>query len=254
MVTAASIGVSVKTLFIVLFCVLTASFAHLFIFGDYISCFDIHSRWLILITADFTSFAVVIGAWISYKESSWIVAVVLVSTMYLFGSLVSLGYILTQFYKLSHEEYVKDPLYFVLARRQKRDVSGGSSVVAARVIFSVLGCLVLGVLIYTLILELSPSYIKYFASCFVTTAIDMNIYVVTFSVWIAYKESSWASALFWIVLLVCFRGVALCAYLVLELSYLSPHQPASLIILNATNRETSVVQPSNSFNSLLWNT
>ncbi|KAJ0452157.1 hypothetical protein HanHA300_Chr15g0575761 [Helianthus annuus] len=117
------------------------------------------------------------------------------------------------------------------------DVSGGSSVVAARVIFSVLGCLVLGVLIYTLILELSPSYIKYFASCFVTTAIDMNIYVVTFSVWIAYKESSWASALFWIVLLVCFRGVALCAYLVLELSYLSPHQPASLIILNATNRK-----------------
>ncbi|KAF5765669.1 hypothetical protein HanRHA438_Chr15g0718641 [Helianthus annuus] len=61
---------------------------------------------------------------------SWSVAVVLISIMYFFG----------------------------------RDVSGGSFVIAARVIFSVLGVSVLGVLIYTLILKLSPSYTTYFAS------------------------------------------------------------------------------------------
>ncbi|KAJ0694012.1 hypothetical protein HanPI659440_Chr15g0603911 [Helianthus annuus] len=56
MVAAASIGVSVKTLFIVLYCVMAAAFVYLFMFGDLISCFDIHSRWFILIVADFTAF------------------------------------------------------------------------------------------------------------------------------------------------------------------------------------------------------
>ncbi|KAJ0473945.1 hypothetical protein HanHA89_Chr15g0624091 [Helianthus annuus] len=122
MVAAASIGVSVKTLFIVLYCVMAAAFVYLFMFGDLISCFDIHSRWFILIVADFTAY-VVIGAWVAYKESNWIIAIVLMVTMYFIG----------------------------------RDVSGGPSVVATRVIFSLLSCLELGALIYTLIVELSPS-------------------------------------------------------------------------------------------------
>ncbi|MFS7948984.1 hypothetical protein Hanom_Chr06g00566201 [Helianthus anomalus] len=164
MVAAASIGVLVKTLFIVLYCLMAAAFVYLFMFGDFLSCFDIHSRWFILIVADFTAYVVVIGAWVAYKESSWIIAIVLMVTMHFIGSLVSLGYILTQFFKLSREESVKDPLYFVLTRRQKMDVSGGPSVVAARVIFSLLSCLELGALIYTLIVELSPSYPKYFTS------------------------------------------------------------------------------------------
>ncbi|MFS7949251.1 hypothetical protein Hanom_Chr06g00569351 [Helianthus anomalus] len=84
--------------------------------------------------------------------------------MSILGSCVSLGYILTQFYKLSHEEYLKDPLYFVLARSKNRDVNGGSFVLVARVLFSVLGCLVLGSLIYTVIEELTPSYAKHFNS------------------------------------------------------------------------------------------
>ncbi|KAJ0456801.1 hypothetical protein HanIR_Chr15g0766541 [Helianthus annuus] len=231
MVAAASIGVSVKTLFIVLYCVMAAAFVYLFMFGDLISCFDIHSRWFILIVADFTAY-VVIGAWVAYKESNWIIAIVLMVTMYFIGSLVSLGYILTQFYKLSHEESVKDPLYFVLTRRQKMDVSGGPSVVATRVIFSLLSCLELGALIYTLIVELSPSYPKYFSSCFITTETDMYIHIVIFSIWIVYKESSWTSAFFWIVLLVSFTGITLCAYILRQLFQLSLQQPAYLIIFN----------------------
>ncbi|KAJ0694158.1 hypothetical protein HanPI659440_Chr15g0605631 [Helianthus annuus] len=225
MVAAASIGVSVKTLFIFLFWVMVAAFAYLFLFGDFFSCFDIHARNI-----------EEKGAWVYYKESSWIFAFIVMAAMYVLGSLVSLGYILAQFYKLSREEHLKDPLYFVLTRRQKRDANGGSFVVVARVIFSVLGCLVLGALIYTLVDELSPFYTKQFASCFITFETDIYIHIAMFSVWIAYKESSWTSAFFWIVSLVCLRGVTLCAYILRRLFDLSPQQPASLIIFNNTNR------------------
>ncbi|XP_076920686.1 uncharacterized protein LOC143581888 [Bidens hawaiensis] len=233
---AASTGTSVRTLFIVLFCLMIASFVYLFLFGDYLSCFDLHARWTIQGTADFTTYVVVIGAWVAYKESSWIRAAVVMVTMYFMGSIISIGYILMQFYKLSPEEYLNDPLYFLLARRQKWEVSKGPSVIAARIIFSVLGCLVLGVLIYTIIVELSPSY-KYFTSCLATNAIDIYIHVVILSVWVAYKESSWASAFFWIALLICFRGVTICAYIVRELFYLSPQHPTSLIIVKSGNRQ-----------------
>ncbi|XP_022040368.2 uncharacterized protein LOC110942911 [Helianthus annuus] len=202
MVAAASIGVSMKTLFIFLFCVMVAAFAYLFLFGDYFSCFDIHSRWFILMAVDFTACTVPIVAWVYYKESSWIFAFIVMAAMNVLG----------------------------------RDANGGSFVVVARVIFSVLGCLVLGALIYTLVDELSPFYTKEFASCFITFETDIYIHIAMFSVWIAYKESSWTSAFFWIASLVCLRGVALCAYILRRLFDLSPQQPASLIIFNNTGR------------------
>ncbi|KAI3762040.1 hypothetical protein L1987_52463 [Smallanthus sonchifolius] len=243
MATAASMGVLVRTLFIVLFCVMAASYVYLFIFGDYISCFDAHSRWFMLIAADFTTYVVVIGAWIAYKESSWIIASIIMVSMYFLGSHASIGYILIQFYKLSPEESSKDPLYFVLARRPKKDATEGRSVVATTMIFSVLGCLVLGVLIYTIILELTPSYTKYFTSCFITTAIDIYIHIAIFSVWVTYKESSWASAVIWTVLLILFRGVTICAYILRELYYLSPQEPASLIIVKKINKDLDSNDP-----------
>ncbi|GKD72122.1 reverse transcriptase, RNA-dependent DNA polymerase, partial [Tanacetum coccineum] len=79
--------------------------------------------------------------------------------------LATCGYILIQFHKLSPEEFSKDPLYFVLVRHQNRDMAQqthGASVVTARVIFSGLGCLMLGILIYTIVIDLSPSHDKSF--------------------------------------------------------------------------------------------
>ncbi|KAI3762044.1 hypothetical protein L1987_52467 [Smallanthus sonchifolius] len=193
MVTTASMGVLVRTMFIVLFCVMTAVNVYLFFFGDYVSCFDVHSRWYMLITADFTTYVVVIGAWVAYKESNWIIAAIIMVSMNFLGSNASIGYILVQFYKLSIEESLKDPLHFVLARRPKK--------------------------------------------CFTAIGIDIYIHVAIFSAWITYKESSWASAFFWTVLLVLFRGVTICAYILRELFYLSPHEPASLIIVKKTNKD-----------------
>ncbi|PWA52217.1 hypothetical protein CTI12_AA456910 [Artemisia annua] len=195
MVTAGSIGVAVKTLMIALFCLMVVMFAYLFVFGDYTTCLDIHSRWFLQIITDFTIYVVVLGAWYAYKESSWIIALALMVPTYLAGCIISIGYILTQFYKLSPEESSKDPLYFVLARRQKRDGAGYTDtgrhyVVTARIIYSALGCVALGMMIYSVYVDLSPSYIKYFTSCFLTNGTDIYIHAVIFSVWVAYKESS----------------------------------------------------------------
>ncbi|MFS7949271.1 hypothetical protein Hanom_Chr06g00569591 [Helianthus anomalus] len=62
------------------------------------------------------------------------------------------------------------------------DANGESFVVVARVIFSVLGCLVLGALIYTLVDELSPFYTKQFASCFIAFGTDIYIHIAMYSV------------------------------------------------------------------------
>ncbi|XP_071713285.1 uncharacterized protein [Rutidosis leptorrhynchoides] len=101
----------------------------------------------------------------------------------------------------------KDPLYFVLARHQKRDVTGpmiGVSVVTARVLVVVLGSFVLGLSIYALVVDGLPFRAKLLSSCMIMCLTDISIHVVIFSVWVAYKESSWISAVFWILLIACF--------------------------------------------------
>ncbi|KAI3511295.1 hypothetical protein L1887_18444 [Cichorium endivia] len=45
MVTAASVGVAVKTLLTILFCVMVAGFAYVFAIDGFISCFDLGARW-----------------------------------------------------------------------------------------------------------------------------------------------------------------------------------------------------------------
>ncbi|KAI3757448.1 hypothetical protein L6452_04985 [Arctium lappa] len=164
MAAAASVGIAVKTLFIVLFIMMVASFAYLLAIDGFGSCFNIKARWMVAGVTDFTIKMVVIGAWLLYKESNWIVAVALLASAFVLGSVTTCGYILVQFFKLSPEESSKDPLYFVLVRRHKRDhVTVGVSVVTARVVISALGCLMLGVLIYTGLADWLTSHPKPFS-------------------------------------------------------------------------------------------
>nr|KAJ0210783.1 hypothetical protein LSAT_V11C400222340 [Lactuca sativa] len=137
------------------------------------------------------------AAWIVYKESSLIKAVVLISIEIIVGSLVTCGYIALRFFKLSHEESSKDPLYFLLVRHQKRDA------------------------------------LEHMRRPFVVTA----------RVWVAYKESSWISAFFWILSLVCCGSIATCVYIVKQLFYLSPQQPISLVLVNNSNRNLLTSDP-----------
>ncbi|KAK3018102.1 hypothetical protein RJ639_004787 [Escallonia herrerae] len=91
---------------------------------------------------------------------------------------------------------------FLLRQQRKNGVDQKPklSVVSA----SALGSLMLGTLIYTLVTDGSPSRKDLFTPWMAATLIGFYINVVALSVWVAYKESSWISAFFWIVLLISF--------------------------------------------------
>ncbi|XP_071708697.1 uncharacterized protein [Rutidosis leptorrhynchoides] len=245
--TTVSVGVAVRTLLIVLMCLMIAALVYVIKIGGLASFFDFRARWAIGLLADFSINVVVIGAWCFYKDLSWIKTLVLVVLIFAVGSVATCGYILVQFYKLSPEEFSNEPLYFVLVRNQKRDVdehTKGISVVTAKVIFSALGCLMLAALIYTVIVDLSHSYAEGFAPCLSTFLTDIYIHAVIFSVWIAYKESSWINALLWILSLLCLGNIIICIYIVQQLSYIAPEQPVSLIIFkHNSNRDLQSSDP-----------
>ncbi|KAL8210062.1 hypothetical protein R6Q57_006794 [Mikania cordata] len=168
---------------------------------------DLLTRWMAALLIDFYINIGVIGTWVVYKESSWIMSVVWVVLLLCLGSVTTCGYIVLQFFKLTPDESSKDPLYFVLARHQKSDVTEhrkGLSVITAKVIFAIIGCLMLGTLLYTLIVDGSPFRSELYTPWVVATLIDFYINVVALSVWVAYKESSWVNAFLWILFLICF--------------------------------------------------
>ncbi|XP_024971550.1 uncharacterized protein LOC112510384 [Cynara cardunculus var. scolymus] len=242
----ASVGIAVKTLMSILACVMAASIAYLLVVNGISTCFAPRDWWMHVALVDFCITIAIIWAWFVYKESSWIIGVAFLFLLFWVGSVATCVYIVLQFYKLSPEESRKDPLYFALARREKGDAMvhrRGPSVVTARIILSALACLLLGTFIYTLIVDGSPFQSKVFTPCMIATLTDIYIHVVVFSVWVAYKESSWTSAFFWMVLLVCFRSIATCAYIVRQLFYLSPQQSVSCIIFSKSNRDLQSRDP-----------
>ncbi|XP_024969094.1 uncharacterized protein LOC112508647 [Cynara cardunculus var. scolymus] len=213
-----------------------AAFAYVFANNGYLSCFDIQSRWMAAAMAEFNINIVLIWAWFVYKESNWTVAAAIIASTWLVGSITTCGYIFVQFFKLSPEESSTNPLYFVLVKHHKRD-HVRISVVTARVIVSALGCLMVGVLIYSFIVNASsPYHSNPVARCMVATVIDIYIHHVVLSVWVAYKEPSFISAFFWIVLLLCFGSIITCVYIVRQLFYLSPQHPISLILFSKSDR------------------
>ncbi|GJQ88950.1 reverse transcriptase, RNA-dependent DNA polymerase [Tanacetum coccineum] len=158
--TATSVGVAVRTLMIVLSCLMIYALVYVITIDALASFFDFSARWTIALLTDISVNFVVIG----YQNHFFNSLENKGSFRYL---LATCGYILIQFHKLSPEEFSKDPLYFVLVRHQNRDVAQqkhGASVVTARVIFCGLGCLMLGVLIYTIVIDLSPSHDKSFGT------------------------------------------------------------------------------------------
>ncbi|KAH9691987.1 hypothetical protein KPL70_016260 [Citrus sinensis] len=114
-----------------------------------------------------------------------------------------------------------------------------SSVVIARIVFSVLGFLMLGTLIYTLLTDGSPFRKELLTPWMIATLIDFYINVAALSVWVAYKESSWVGAFFWIILFICLGSITTCAYIVLQLFRLSSQDPIYLVLFNSGNRQVS---------------
>uniref|UniRef100_A0A7C8Z939 Uncharacterized protein n=1 Tax=Opuntia streptacantha TaxID=393608 RepID=A0A7C8Z939_OPUST len=143
---------------------------------------------------------------------------------------------------LSAEESSHDPICHVLLETQKRnavDKKSSFQLTAARVSFSFLGCLMLGVLVYTTLNYGSPFHKELLTPWMIATLIDFYINVTALSVWIGYRESTWLTAFAWIVLLICLGSIATCVYVVWQLFLLSRHDPLYLILLNRDHRAES---------------
>ncbi|KAF5779959.1 hypothetical protein HanXRQr2_Chr11g0466681 [Helianthus annuus] len=246
-VASASMLVALKTFFIISAWVMAAVLVYSFAADGQASCFQPSEWWMQVAEYDYIVIILPIMALFFYKESSWIKRIGFIIISFFCGSFVNCGYIAILFYQLSPEESMKDPLYFVLARRQNRDVNTGRtarySLVIAKVMVTAIGCYLLGVIIFAYITDGSPFHMEVLTPCMITAIIDISIHTVVYSVWIAYKETSWISAVFWIIVLVCFSSIGLFVYILRELFTLSPEQPLSVILFNKTNRDRPSSDP-----------
>lgn len=200
---------------------------------------DLLTPWMVATLIDFYINVVAIAVWISNKETCWINALVWIILLVCLGSITTCGYVVLQLFKLSAQDCV-DPLYHILIRSSNKNGGEnkcGLSVRSARVLFGILGLLMLGTLIYTLLTDGSPFRSELLTPWMTALLVDFYINVTALSVWVAYKESSWISALIWILLLICFGSITTCVYIVRQLFYLSSQDPVHLVLVNSSNRQ-----------------
>ncbi|EOY16899.1 Uncharacterized protein TCM_035857 isoform 2 [Theobroma cacao] len=230
-----------RSLFLVLCCLMVATLIYSISIDGLPFRMELLTPWMAATLVDFCINIVPFAVWIFYKESSWISATLWVILLICFGSVITSGYLFMQFLKLSPQESLQDPIYHVLLHDTNEDDTKPkgkhSPIVIARTLFSVLGCLMLGTLIYTLLTDGSPFRKELLTPWMTATLIDFYINVVALSVWVAYKESNWISAFFWIILLVWFGSVTTCAYIVKELLQLTSQDPLYLVLVTHDNRK-----------------
>ncbi|KAJ4828635.1 hypothetical protein Tsubulata_025626 [Turnera subulata] len=230
-----------KFLFLGLGCVMVATLIYTISIDGLPFRRDLLTPWMAATLVDFYINVIPLAAWISYKQPNHITATIWVILLICFGSITTCLYIFIQLLELSPQESSQDPIYHVLLRHEHKcgveQKGKHSPVVAARIIFSVLGCIMFGTLTYTIVTDGSPFRRDVLTPWLNATLIDFYINVVALSVWVAYKESSWISAFFWIVLLICFGSISTCFYIVQQLFKLTSHDPLYLVLLNTSDRQ-----------------
>lgn len=194
---------------------------------------ELLTPWMAATLVDFYIAIVALSAWVTYKVSTWTSAVLWIVLLVCFGSITTCTFILVQLFKFSYQDPIQDPMYFVLVRNGTERKRTFFSVTTARILFTALGLLQLGTLIYTLLTDGSPFRKELMTPWLTATLIDFYINIVAFSVWIIYKEAHLISALLWIVLLICLGSITTCAYIVVQLFQLSPQDPLYLVLLNS---------------------
>ncbi|KAK2976244.1 hypothetical protein RJ640_021955 [Escallonia rubra] len=173
-----------KVLFSALGCVMLATLVYTISIDGLPFRKDLLTPWMTATLVDFYINVVVLGAWVSYKEPNCISAILWIVLLVCFGSITTSGYIVLQLIKLSPQESLEDPMYFILLRQQRKngvDQKPKLSVVSARVLFSALGCLMFGTLVYTLVTDGSPFRKELFTPWMAATLIDFYINVVALS-------------------------------------------------------------------------
>ncbi|GKA51444.1 reverse transcriptase, RNA-dependent DNA polymerase [Tanacetum coccineum] len=170
---SAKVYVALKTLFVVMTCIMAAVLVYLFAMDRFSSCFDLSDWWIRVAECDVTIYFILVVAWFYYKELNWIKTLVFTVAITFWGSFATCAYIVLQLYKLSPEESSKDPIYYVLARRrQEGDVTRRYSVLIAKVIIAICDCYMLGIIICAIIIDGSPFQVQ------VLTPFALSAYVI----------------------------------------------------------------------------
>ncbi|RYR36639.1 hypothetical protein Ahy_A09g041603 isoform B [Arachis hypogaea] len=237
-----SLAVALRTLFSLLGAFMLATLLYtLFTDGSPFRK-ELLTPWMAATLIDFYINVVALAVWVAYKESNWISSFLWIIFLICFGSIATCSYIVLQFLKLSPQESSQDPMYYVLLRNPNKTTAAepkrkNSFVVALRALFGILGVFMLGTIVYTLVTDGSPFRMELLTPWMAATLVDFYINVVAISVWIAYKESSWINAAFWIILLICFGSAATSTYIVWQLFQISCQDPVYLILVRHGDRQ-----------------
>ncbi|MCD9560482.1 hypothetical protein HAX54_019168 [Datura stramonium] len=237
---AASLAIALKSLFAVSGCLITATVIYTVATEGLPFGKEPVTPLMAATLIDIYIFMFVIGCWVVYKESNWTTAILWAVLLVCLRSITACGYIVLQFLKLSTKESLQDPIYFVLLRRHKKtetEQRRKCSLLTAKILSLALGSLMLGTLIYIFVTYGSPFCRDAFTPWMSAIQVDFFVSVVVFSVWIAYKESSWLSAAFWIIPTILVGSIATCPYIALQLFSLSSQDPIDLVLFSSRNRE-----------------
>ncbi|XP_010915163.1 uncharacterized protein [Elaeis guineensis] len=199
---------------------------------------ELLTPWMAATLVDFYVNVVAIVVWVAYRESKLIHTVLWIVLLVCFGSIATCAYIVKKLFVISPAD-VKDPVSRVLLRNDDECKLKFSSVMFGRILFSVLGVLVLATVVSTIIIDGFPFQKELLTPWMAATLIDFYINVIAISVWVAHKESTWISALFWICLLICFGSIATCTYIVLQLFQLSYQDSMYHILLDSHSKHGS---------------
>ncbi|TKY51469.1 ras-related protein Rab7 [Spatholobus suberectus] len=239
-----SLAIGLRTLFTVLGLLMLATLLYTLFTDGFPFRKELLTPWMAATLIDFYINVVALSVWIAYKESNWISSILWIVLLVCLGSITTSAYIVVQFLKLSSQESSQDPMYYILLRHPNKNGTAPkrehSSVVTLRILFSILGVVMLGTLVYTLVTDGSPFRVELLTPWLAATLVDFYINVVALAVWVAYKESSWISAVFWIILLICFGSITTCFYIAWQLLQISCQDPAYHILVHRGDRQASI--------------
>ncbi|XP_027366375.1 uncharacterized protein LOC113872769 isoform X2 [Abrus precatorius] len=243
-----SLAIGLRTLFAVLGALMLATLLYFLFTNGNPFTKELLKPWFLATLIDFYINVAALSVWIVYKESNWISSILLIILLVCLGSITTSAYIVAQLLKLSPQESSQDPIYYVLLRHPHKNGAAPktehSSAVTLRILFSILGFVMIGTLVYTLVTHGSPFRKELLTPWMTATLIDFYMNVTALAVWVAYKESRWISAVFWIILLICFGSITTCFYIAWQLFQISSHDPAYLILVRHGDR------PENKYNGL----
>ena len=230
-----------RILFAALGCLMAATLVYTFLTDGTPFRREILTPWMDATLVDFYINVLAIAVWIAYKECSWFITILWVLLIICFGSIATSAYILKELFSVSSQDHVQDPLNHLLLRSGDEVKTKCYSVMFGRILFSVLGFLMLAILVFTSVTDGLPFRMELLTPWLAATLIDFYIHIFAISVWVVHKEPTWVGAVCWVCLLICFGSVATCAYITIQLFRLSRKDLAYEVLLDSNSKHVRAV-------------